>query len=87
MGNLAAERYCDEGATIETSRACRGRISSTGSIINGNVVLFFGRDMGINRIGGHALIVLKFKLAVFLFCFNPSRSNKRFALCRSIERQ
>jgi len=49
--------------------------------------LFFGHDMGINRIGGHALIVLKFKLAVFLFCFNPSGSIKGFALCRSIERQ
>jgi hypothetical protein len=32
-------------------------------------------------------ILLKFKLAAFLFGFNPSRSNKGFALCRSIERQ
>ena len=32
-------------------------------------------------------VPLKFKIAVFLFCFNPSSSNKGFALCRSIERQ
>jgi hypothetical protein len=49
--------------------------------------LFSGRHMRINNIGGYTPIPLKFKLAVFLFCFNPSHSNKGFALCRSIERQ
>jgi hypothetical protein len=41
----------------------------------------------INNIGGYASITLKFKLAVFLFFFNPSRSNKGFALYCSIEGQ
>jgi hypothetical protein len=49
--------------------------------------LFSGRHMRINSIGGYTPISLKFKLVVFLFCFNPSRRNKDFALCRSIERQ
>jgi hypothetical protein len=49
--------------------------------------LFSGRHMRINNIGGYTPVPLKFKLAVFLFCFNPSHSNKGFALCRSIERQ
>jgi len=49
--------------------------------------LFSGRHMRINCIGGYTPVPLKFKLAVFLFCFNPSRGNKGFALCRRIERQ
>jgi hypothetical protein len=49
--------------------------------------LFSGRHMRINNIGGYTPVPLKFKLAVFLFCFNPSRGNKGFALCRRIEGQ
>src|SRR5262245_18163000 len=46
------------------------------------MVSFFGLSGWINRIGRHAPIPLQFKLVVFLFCLNPSRSNKGFALGR-----